>query len=622
MELLSITIEGFRSFVAPEVFSFEDRNPGLYFMTGKNLVDKELGANATGKSTIWDALCWCFYGKTPRGLKGPDIKSWQKSNRTAVSIYFKSNTNEYYELLRTAHPNSLSWVDENGKILNTVTQPEIEDIIKLNYSAFLNTILIGQFNDFFFDLTPAQKERIFSETLDLDYWLDKSKDASTTVSTYSTYIREAIKDCSTVQGAHTECCSISFGDDITMYGERVEQEKKELQVNLDEKQKQLITEQSSTVDLENNVNDLITEKEDASELKFEAIAERKEYTEVINKLSNVMASTDAEIRLFEIQLNNLEGIQGKCPTCKQLVKDKHLIDEGEKLLDVIETLERSAKINLGKIQKAEVKENQLVKEERGLTKQLDEIKEDLLQDKNELRNIKSFNDRLLRECDSIENELLHLAASLNPFILKETEQRKKEQKLRRELSIVRVKLHKLLEEEKSYKYWIQGFREIRLHLMETALIQFEAMVTEALYQLGLVDWGISLSTDKHNSKGAYLGKGFQVLIQSPIVKKKVAWEVWSGGETQRLSLAGTIGFSSLITDRLGISPNIEIWDEPSSGLSEEGIQDLLEFLEYRAKTEGKQIWLVDHKALEFGGFTSKVIVIKDDGGSYIEESNN
>lgn len=55
--------------------------------------------------------------------------------------------------------------------------------------------------------------------------------------------------------------------------------------------------------------------------------------------------------------------------------------------------------------------------------------------------------------------------------------------------------------------------------------------------------------------------------------------------------------------------------EPSSWLSESGIQDLLGVLLERAKKHRKVILLADHRGLSFGQFSGTIMVTKDSNGS-------
>lgn len=105
-------------------------------------------------------------------------------------------------------------------------------------------------------------------------------------------------------------------------------------------------------------------------------------------------------------------------------------------------------------------------------------------------------------------------------------------------------------------------------------------------------------------------------MKSPDSPEEVPWESWSGGETQRLRIACSIGLANLIRARMPNAPELEIWDEPTSFLAEEGVQDLIDFFSERA--EERQVFLIDHRSLDSGAFDRIFTVTKDKQGSHIQ----
>ena len=95
------------------------------------------------------------------------------------------------------------------------------------------------------------------------------------------------------------------------------------------------------------------------------------------------------------------------------------------------------------------------------------------------------------------------------------------------------------------------------------------------------------------------------------------WEAWSGGEGQRLRLAGTLALSSLILRQFNHDCNIQCWDEKLYWLSGSGEDDMLDLLRETAKQHNKQIWLVDQHSLDYN-FDGVIKVVKDAKGSHLE----
>ena len=129
------------------------------------------GPNDIGKTTLLNAIYWCYYGTTPRGLKSGDVVNW---GAKSCSVTTSSTIgDESLIIKRTQSPNSLTL---NGK---PIDQPELLKHLRIGPKAFTYAIMIPQFGDSFFDLSPSEKLTLFSEILELDYWLDKSREADT-----------------------------------------------------------------------------------------------------------------------------------------------------------------------------------------------------------------------------------------------------------------------------------------------------------------------------------------------------------------------------------------------------------------------------------------------------------
>jgi DNA repair exonuclease SbcCD ATPase subunit len=202
----------------------------------------------------------------------------------------------------------------------------------------------------------------------------------------------------------------------------------------------------------------------------------------------------------------------------------------------------------------------------------------------------------------------------NPFAVMWQKQ-KSEILLRKTLLLKqRKELEELQAKYDATIYWVSGFKRVRLFVIEETLRQLEVEVNNSLTSLGLVDWSIEFDVERENKSGG-VTKGFVVFIRCPSNPEPVRWESWSGGETQRLQLAGDFGLANLIMMQAGLTNTIEFYDEPSNHLSDEGVNDLAETLHQRALDDGKTIWLVDHRMPEFGDFKAKLEVVKTETGS-------
>jgi DNA repair exonuclease SbcCD ATPase subunit len=167
------------------------------------------------------------------------------------------------------------------------------------------------------------------------------------------------------------------------------------------------------------------------------------------------------------------------------------------------------------------------------------------------------------------------------------------------------------------KFWQKGYRDIRLEQIDSTLLELELATNRNATALGLQDWEIQFATERETKSGS-VSHAFSIFLFPPGQSKPVTWDSYSGGEAQRWQLAVTFGLSEVLLSRAGIEPDIEIYDEPTGFLSQEGIDDLLECLHTRAHELQRRIYLIDHRSLERGSFDGIVTVVKTDAGIRID----
>jgi DNA repair exonuclease SbcCD ATPase subunit len=166
-----------------------------------------------------------------------------------------------------------------------------------------------------------------------------------------------------------------------------------------------------------------------------------------------------------------------------------------------------------------------------------------------------------------------------------------------------------------YQYWVKGFRDLRLWVLDSTLAELEMRINNSLVQLGLPRWSVHLAVERENKSGG-VTRGFQVDVQSPESLPGSPWKGFGGGVSQRLRIAAEAGLGHLITDRKGKEIGVEFFDEPDQHLSHQGIQDLMGHLQARSQEENKQIWVVTHRAIDYP-FDGEMLIRKDENGSAI-----
>lgn len=610
--LFAITLKDFKCFYGTHEFEFPTE-AGLYYLTGQNDFNNRLGANGTGKSSIIDGINWCFYGKTSRGLRANDIVSWGKK-KSSVSVTVLVGETEV-EITRSQNPNKISINDEPA------SQEEVTKLIGLNQDAFNASVVIPQFGESFFDLSPSRKLEIFSQVMNLDYWLEKSERASKQASLVTNNIAVLSQGIERNEGKR-DGLQANIKEYKLKSHEFEAQLKDESKALSDEIKRSKRSIKAASSSLKKNQKLKAKVAEELTELKDLLEYAANEFSKLSDKVSSYtvdIKTNDRHLEDLNSDLTAFEELKGiTCPTCKQKVDKAHVGKHQSKLIGKINSIDAENSTLQKKLSRARDKQN----DARSDTLKLNNLKTEINNRVNDYNHLISNCERDIKDSTSkiarFEKDIKDLQNKPNPF----AEMIATAKRRRKQLSIEVQGLSGQLEEEKAkhaaYTYWVGGFKRVRLFVIEEALHSLEYEVNNLLISLGLIDWKITFDVERETKAGG-ISKGFTVFIQSPKHDKPVRFESWSGGETQRLRLAGDLGLANLIMEQAGLVNTIEMIDEPSTHMSQQGIEDLLDTLHQRAHSTGKQIWIVDHHSVEFSGFTGTLTAIMDDKGrSHLE----
>ena len=607
-DIHQIWLDNFKSFRGKHTFRFPEET-GLYFVTGKNEDSPRLGANGIGKSTLLDAIYWCLYGRTLRGLKANDVITWDEKTCT-VSLTMQVGEIPF-KVTRGQSPNYLS-IDGVK-----VEQEAVNDLIRLTPEAFVYGVMLPQFGQSFFELKPADKLTLFSQIMGLDYWLERSEKAATTTKQFEDDIA-AVSSAIATSKRRKDDTLIDLKT-LERNAEMAEEAAKAAALAVKKEAAALSAQIKIILDNFNDADAWHKELLAEVEIKEDSIEQMKKVEKVYLDRSKALHTerTTLGARMevaFEAKelLNKLKDV---CPTCKQKVDKKHLNQERANLEKALE--------------EHRVAFDAMTKKWDIAYRFYEKTMVSIEEANNALKAVNRDVSKALVKKQTANSELSYLKSRKkdidgkvtvkeNPYRAMIESKLTQHDKLTKEIATGTQKLNDLNAQHAAAIYWVAGFKRVRLFIIEETLKALEMEVNSSLTSLGLVDWQIEFDVERENKSGG-VTKGFVVFVRSPDHPEPVRFESWSGGETQRLQLAGDLGLANLIMQQAGLVSTIEMLDEPSEHLSTEGVMDLVETLAQRAIHDDKRILLVDHRTIDFSGLTDPINIIKTEDGSAFEK---
>lgn len=610
MKINRLYIQGFKSFTKEQLLDINNLDNGLIFVSGENKVEPKLGGNGVGKSALFEALSFVFFGKTSTNLKAGDIKNWYSTEKCAVTIEFERN-GEQHTLTRTWNPNTLV-LDSR-----TVAQDEVNDLIGMNFESFSYSVFISQFGQKFLDFTPSEKLNIFTSILEdkLKEWDSFVDKATLNYKSYTEEVSEIRNSISELNGK----LSILEKNDYSKLSEEWENyhiEKVQSFIDTISINKAVL--EGYSKELKEKNKELKKLGEDFDESVLDEIEENiKKYTNQGNEYAKTISGLNTEIRMINKDLKDLQGLGNKCPTCKQKVDGKVIKTETDVLKEQISNTEELL--------------NGFIKKEKEIAKSLSNEKNKKVKEIEKLNKQEREINDLDKEVTVLENDIVNCKERINynsielekeknnknPYTDMISDNDSKVKMLKRKLLYQEEELDRTKRLVEIYKYWQKGFKDIKLMLTSEALDEFEIEINNNLQNLGLADWKVKLLVDTETKSGS-VKRGFNIFVKSPVNENLVPFDCWSGGEGQRIRIATTLGLVDFISNKRGSLWNILVLDEISRHLSTSGIEDVIYLLRNKALENNMKIFYIDHKDLHtYGGFTSTINIIKDDKGSKI-----
>ena len=352
------------------------------------------GENGAGKTTLLDALTFVLFGKPYRNIKLDQLVNSINEKDCVVEIEFDANNIEY-KIRRGIAP-KLFEVYRQGKLIDQDAkskdyQDMVEDVIlKMNYKAFCQVVILGSTNYVpFMRLAAAERRSIVENLLDINIFSTMNFLLKEKVSTLKQEITELChridiqKEKTESQKRHIELVATKSKESIDKY----EREITESQVIMDEYTNQ-IEERRKTIQGLLDISEQINVEKDIKKLD-----------EVEKTLSHEMSRVEKDIGFY--------STNDHCPSCSQKIdcvhKETVITEKNTRKTELEKALQRHSK-EMQKLNNKLKEKNEYVNSILREEKEIQIIQNQVSVSSKYVKKLQSDIDEILLDTKNIEEE--------------------------------------------------------------------------------------------------------------------------------------------------------------------------------------------------------------------------
>ncbi len=678
MRIERITLSNYGGFQGKHTFQLADR--GLCLVLGDNQDEPRMNSNGAGKSTIFDALDWCLFGKVPRDDHADSIINEVVGKDCEVDVELIDDDGKHVMVRRYrnigGHNGCMLVVD--AKELTSLdvkeTQKDIERILGLDRDVFHAAVLFGQTDLMrFADAKDSERMEVLTKILQLeevDEWLVRAKERRKEASGRQEEIEGAVQErrgqiaMAKSQEPSLRAQMKNIKDErtntlretmvaLTRHLENVPKYEKNVALESHIRATALAAQVSlQEVEMACAPLAVVVEPPPFDPTPFQGPIDkaRELETQWFSKREQIAADGK---RIGDL-LQKMESTQeGECPECWQTVTGDHLMKKVVEKGAERETLRQSWQTVDTEYQKAtDARKAEEVQLATGRAQHGNKLQEWQRQKdahaeaqrilELEIQKARQAVQEAQHEVERVENEKRSLVQTLDYI----EELKKKAEDTRTKPNPYEVQLNELedlvagvhkqmdeyakeLEVEQEtlayYDFWVEGFgpKGLKSYILDHRL---QEMTEAANHWVKILTGGtiwvrFETQTMGRSSKKLSNKMNIRVFRWEPTgAISERNYRSWSGGEKHRVSLGVDFGLSRLIASRSRKKYDLLILDELFRHLDRGGREAVIEML-HNLRQEKSSIFVVDHSDDIQGAFENVVTVRKKNCSSTIHVSS-
>lgn len=628
-----------------------DNYGNIVVVKGFNLDVHPQGSNGAGKSTLVECIVYGFFGKLIKGLPHKEAINKKTKKGLEVEIAFDD-----YRIVRRRKPDSLE-LYEGGKNVTLggmpATQQAIEDLIGLNYEAFINIVCFGEHNNHaFLACDAATKRAIVENLLGLEKYVKYMKTAremkhqrehqlqallkryeglSNAEQAANTHLKQVVlKQSQWKEGRKREIMQLT-GDILTKRDELANLDEGDQLLYYKECQTKIQHYNSKLVTLEDARSQLVG-LFDETQAKLNAVLENKHSLSMrIKDQERERSKVDQKIADIQHENDDLNSLQDgvKCTRCRQVIdKGEYqsiLLQNANMMQSLTEqrfVVEQAmSKLTLEwknvdeKVEKLKAGKKAIEEKQADVNKKLAFLRSELVK-LAEVKEPKAGAQALLLEntIATLEKQKVAKEKELeggDPYVEIIVTTQAEIDKVLSQMEDCTKEISKVELEIPYYDFWIKGFGDegIRSFIIDGILPALNARINYWLQFL--IDNKIQLRFDKQ----------FDATIErNPPDGDPFVYNATSGGERRRINLAISQAFAHVMMLSSGTCPSLISLDEVALNVDLPGVYGIYKMICELARDRQVLVTTHDQNLLDLLATADEITVVKKDGFTKLQES--
>lgn len=634
-EFEEIVIENFGTI---EHIKLPLNTPGLILITGLNKDSPKADSNGAGKSLILDAVCWCLWGETVRGLASDEVVRRQIGKDCCVSLTVKEGGNTYVitrhrKDTRVDKPNDLrlfiNGVEKGKKMKNL--QEIVNRIIGFDFDTFCVMMPGTGINAA--SLTDSKIKEILEKLLQTEQLTaaytearEKLKVVENELKLQTSTHQSILAQLSALDHEIAQLKELeqSFetkkAESVAAKQERIAEYLKDI-ATCDTEVQKISSLQGSIAHFK---KELAVLQQEMVTVEKPAQARLKLWNAELQQHETAIRDIDRDLAALEKKQESLEKLGATCPTCESAITAEHILACKVELSQqkAAVTAPRSAKFAVTQELRKNIKmftdaTAKQVLELQGFVNMKSAAIAELQTALDQANSQAKLKARIERDLAREQAELAKTQNETHNFAQIFSEKAQKADALVQDACQCLNKQKELEKEQKVCNFWVEGFSPagLRSYMLDyiTPILNERASHYSEVLTSG--EMKVTFTTKTTLKKGGEKDK-FQILVEQK--HGGDLYKATSKGEKARADLVIAMALGDLATFRTAKQLPWRFLDEPFENIDDAGNAAVVQLLNDQ-KSRYKTVFVVTHKLAFKQLFNQRITVVKENGISYLAD---